>query len=317
MNIVIPKYSGFCRGVKRSIAAAYTHAKKGTRVYMYGEVVHNPKVMESLAQNGLILVQNLDEIPKDCKKDSKLLIRAHGVPSDVIKKAAEQGLEVIDMTCRHVKKIHEIVSDASARGLDVIVCGTPGHPEVEGIISRVSTQKILVQNLDETRRIIPTVQFSKEGVCLVTQTTHNKKIYEKIRAFLANECGNIPLLESHDTIECGNIPLLESHETIECSNIPLLEPHDTICDATAFRQDELRGLAKTADVCIIVGGKKSSNVTKLYEIAKEHCSRTQHIEYAGELDYTMLNGAENVVVAGGASTPNESVQEVVKILNGI
>jgi len=283
VKVIIPKHSGFCYGVKRSVKEAYALAEKGN-AYMYGEVVHNPVVMENLQKCGLTWVRDLSEIPMDSAGISKLLIRAHGVPASVLVKTAERGIEAVDMTCHHVKKIHAIVTYASARGMDVIVCGTHGHPEVQGHISRVTTKVVVVQDLEEARRIIPALAFSKDGVCLVAQTTYNKRTYEEIHTFLANEC----------------------------KNMPFLEPHNTICDATALRQDEIRELAKTADACIIVGGKNSSNVTKLYEIAREYCARTQHIESADQLNHDLYIGAETVVIAGGASTPNESVQEVAR-----
>ncbi|MCL2500251.1 MAG: 4-hydroxy-3-methylbut-2-enyl diphosphate reductase [Defluviitaleaceae bacterium] len=288
MNIIVPKHSGFCHGVKRSVKEAYALAGKGN-AFMYGEVVHNPVVMANLMKCGISPIQDLTDVTNDSGKNPKLLIRAHGVPVSVLEEAAKRGIEIIDMTCHHVKKIHAIVANASARGMDVIVCGTHGHPEVQGHLSRVKTQVVTVQDLDEARRIIPGLTFSKEGVCLVAQTTHNKRTYEEVRAFLAKEC----------------------------ANIPFLEPFDTICGATAHRQDEIRELAKTADACIIVGGRNSSNVTKLYEIAREYCARTQHIESADQLDYGLFRGAETVVIAGGASTPDESVREVVRKTEGL
>jgi 4-hydroxy-3-methylbut-2-enyl diphosphate reductase len=279
MNIIIPKHSGFCYGVKRSVKAAYDLAGKG-EVYMYGEVLHNPTVIKDLLDIGLKMVHSIEELPNG--KDAKVLIRAHGVPVSVMDAIKSRGLTVIDMTCPDVKKIHAHVEDASARGMDVVVCGMQGHPEVEGHLSRVTTQAVLIQNLNEAKKLIPMFSFSTKGVCLVAQTTFNYQVYEKIHTFLADEC----------------------------DNIPLLEPHNTICRATADRQSEVCELAKTADACIIVGGKNSSNVTKLYEIAKEFCSRTQHIESAGQLDIDLYYGAETVIIVGGASTPEDNIREV-------
>jgi 4-hydroxy-3-methylbut-2-enyl diphosphate reductase len=284
MNIIIPKHSGFCYGVRKAVNAAYALVREGSG-YMYGEVVHNPVVITDLQQKGLRLVHGPEEIPRDAA-GAKILIRAHGVPASVLREINARGLTAVDMTCPHVKKIHAVVAYASARGLDVIVCGTPGHPETEGTLSRVTTRAILIQDLEDARRLIPGVSFPSQGVCLVAQTTYNYQAYQEIHGFLANGC----------------------------DNMPFLEPHDTICHATAHRQKEIGELAKTACVCIIVGGKTSSNVTGLYEIAKEHCPRTQHIESAAQLDYELLDGAQSIVIAGGASTPKTSVQEVANAI---
>jgi 4-hydroxy-3-methylbut-2-enyl diphosphate reductase len=285
MKIIIPKHSGFCYGVKRSVDAAYTHAQKGN-MYMYGEVVHNPDVIRNLQTVGFTLVHDLAEIPTDAPEDTWVFIRAHGVPLSVYGAIAEKGFNVIDMTCSHVTKIHAIVANAAECGMDIILCGVPDHPEVRGTLSRVTTQAVLVQHVEEAKRLIPSLVFSKKGVCLVAQTTYNHQAYKTLCEYLTNECENIPFLETHDTI----------------------------CQATAHRQNELHELAKTADACIIVGGKNSSNVRELYETAKKYCSRTQHIEHVGELNLDLINGAETVVVAGGASTPEESVKEVERML---
>ncbi|MCL2203907.1 MAG: 4-hydroxy-3-methylbut-2-enyl diphosphate reductase [Defluviitaleaceae bacterium] len=285
MNIIIPKHSGFCYGVKRSVAVAYTLAGQ-ENVYMYGQIVHNPSVVRDLQNSGLTLIQDLSEIPTGTK-NAKILIRAHGVPPAVPEAAAARGFEIIDMTCPHVKKIHTLVTEASGRGLDVMVCGTPGHPETEGTLGRVETRAFLVQDLAEARRVAASTEFSPQGLCLVAQTTHKKQAYDEIRAFLAGQV-----------------------------DVPFA-PHMTICEATASRQEELRALAKAADACIIVGGANSSNVTKLYEIARACCPRTQHIESVAQLDVSLLEKAETVVIAGGASTPEASVREVARKVSSV
>lgn len=286
MNIIIPKHAGFCYGVKKSINMAFALARKG-HAYMLGEIVHNPLFVQRLQARGLTLIHDLSEIPADAPAGTKILLRAHGVPLSIIEEITARGFTAIDMTCPDVKKIHAIVKYAAARGMDTIVCGKPGHPEVAGIVSRAATQAVVIRDEAEARQIIPTMQFSPQGVCLVAQTTHNRQAYEAVHAYLANECGNMPFLE----------------------------PHDTICDATTLRQNELRKLAETADACIIVGGNNSSNVTKLYEIARVLCPYTYHIESAVELEtneavINEIKKAQTIIIAGGASTPNECVREV-------
>jgi len=285
MNIRIPKSSGFCYGVKRSFDTAYQLAQE-ENAYMYGEVVHNPQVVEKLIQSGLRLIHDLSEIPTQHRHNAKILIRAHGVPQSVIADITAQGMTVIDMTCPHVKKIHVLVEKASAGGMDVVVCGTPGHPETLGTVSRVTTKAIIVQDVDEARAVITSHNFARVGVCLVAQTTHSQTDYEAVRHYLANECPHIPSLTAHTTI----------------------------CGATAARQDELRVMTASADACIIIGGKNSSNVTKLYEIARVLCPNTVHIEKAASLDVAAFSNARDIIIAGGASTPAEDVREIEAML---
>jgi 4-hydroxy-3-methylbut-2-enyl diphosphate reductase len=277
MKCIIPKYSGFCFDVAETVKAAYSYTDGST--YMYGEIVNNPGIVNDLQSKGLKLVYDLDSIPQ--KDDLKVLIRAHGVPEATINDIARRGYKVIDMTCPKVKKVQMLAANASERGLDIILVGSPpDHPEVVGILGWAKTKIILVQNSDEAKAIIPNTVFTAKGVCLLAQTTHNREEYEEIKEY------------------CATI-------------IPNIEFHDTVCDATEKRQGEIRHLVKSCDGVIVVGGRMSSNVSKLYEIASEYCTNVQHVESAKELDLTKLNGVSRLIVVGGASTPGTSIDEIV------
>jgi len=281
MTCYIPKHSGFCFGVDLAVKAAYENLNNYT--YMYGEVVHNPSVIIDLKNKGLGLIESLDEVSQ--KKVDNVLIRAHGVPENIIIEARDKGLGVIDKTCPRVKKVHDIVANASNRGLDVIIVGTPKHPEVVGIEGWVHTQTIVLRDVDDAERIIPKSTFPSVGVCLVAQTTHNKAKYEDVYAYCKSILPNIDI-----------------------------EFHDTICDATAVRQGEIRNLATTVDSVIVIGGKTSSNVTKLYEIASEYNNKAYHVESSVELDMSQLFDVSTILIASGASTPENSIAEVIEHL---
>lgn len=278
MKCIIPKHSGFCFGVSLAVNAAYENLNEHT--YMLGEVVHNPSVINDLQLKGLKLINSIDEISQ---KDASILIRAHGVPENVISELGQRNLGIIDKTCPKVKKVHDIVADASERGLDIIVVGTPNHPEIVGTIGWSRTKTVLLHDISDAKRIIPDTKFSENGVCMVAQTTHNEKVYQEIY----NYCTEF---------------------------IPNIEFHNTICNATANRQNEIRELAKTCGAVIVVGGKTSSNVTKLYEIASEYCSNTQHVEAAAEIDVDRLKGVSTLVISTGASTPDDSIQSAIQVL---
>lgn len=279
MKCFIPKYSGFCFGVSLAVQAAYENINNHT--YILGDIVHNPSVISDLKLKGLWFVDSIEDISEE---NAKVLIRAHGVPKKTIMELYQRGFEIIDKTCPRVKNVHEIVSDASNRGFDIIVVGTPNHSEVIGIMGWSKTRTVLLHDMDDAKRIIPNTRFSEKGVCMVAQTTHNKKKYEEIYRYCA-------------------------------SFIPNIEFNETICGSTADRQSEMRKLASKCDAVIVVGGKASSNVTKLHEIAAEYCSNTQHVETAAEIDIGALKGVENLVISSGASTPDNSIQEVIRLVS--
>lgn len=278
MKCIIPKHSGFCFGVSLAVNAAYENLNEHT--YMLGEVVHNPSVINNLQLKGLKLINSIEEIPQ---KDSSALIRAHGVPESVIHELNQRNIGIIDKTCPKVKRVHDIVANASERGLDIIVVGTPNHPEIIGTIGWSKTNTILLHDINDAKKIIPNIKFSEKGVCMVAQTTHNEKIYHEIYDY------------------CTKF-------------IPNIEFHNTICNATANRQNEIRELAKTCDAIIVIGGKTSSNVTKLYEIALEYCDNTQHVETAVEIEIDRLRGVDTLVISTGASTPEDSIQDAIQIV---
>jgi len=279
MKCYIPIHSGFCFGVDLAVKAAYKNLDTST--YMYGDIVHNPSVIADLRSKGLGLVDSLDDIPNG--KDINVLIRAHGVSESIITEVKNRGYGIIDKTCPRVKKVHEIVADASCRGLDIIIIGTPNHPEVLGIAGWAKTQTVVLRDLSDAQKIIPNTSFSEKGICIIAQTTHNKERFEQVYKY------------------CSSV-------------LPHIEHYDTICDATAIRQEEIRRLSLTVNCVIVIGGKTSSNVTRLYEIASEYNNNTHHIESANEFDVSALKGVDSVLLASGASTPESSIAEVVKCI---
>lgn len=277
MKCLIPQNTGFCEGVSVAVKTAYDNANKST--YMYGQVVHNPIVISDLLDKGMKVIDSIDDIPTTFK--GSILIRAHGVAEKVIAELNTRGINIIDNTCPKVKKVHEIVKAASIKGLDVIIVGNPSHPEVIGTMGWIYTKVVVIQNIEEAEKIIPNTHFSEKGVCMVAQTTYNRKNYENICRYCKSQNSNI------------------------ICNL-------TICDSTIHRQDEAKRLSHLADGVILVGGKNSSNVAKLYEIILESCNNVQFIESVNELDFSAISNSELLVIFGGASTPQSAIMSVIE-----
>ena len=89
---------------------------------------------------------------------------------------------------------------------------------------------------------------------------------------------------------------------------------NTICNATKMRQEETATLSKKVECMIIVGGKNSSNTRKLYDVSKENCVNTFLVEKKDELNLDIIKKFKNIGIMAGASTPNESINEIVKFL---
>ncbi|MDR3090708.1 MAG: 4-hydroxy-3-methylbut-2-enyl diphosphate reductase [Clostridiales bacterium] len=276
MQCVIPEETGFCYGVRLAVAAAREHQP----CFLYGEIVNNPVIMGDLTAGGCKILHSPDELPEKC--ENPVVIRAHGVPKAVTDALSARGARLIDKTCPHVKKIHRIMEETDG---DFIIIGKERHPEVRGIFGRGQGRKLIVGNLGEARALLPekaAAGFGSRGAVLVAQTTFERETFGEIAAFAQKI-------------------------------LPRLRVFETICDATALRRRKVAELAAKADFCVIVGGPESSNTRKLYETAKAR-AKSALISRAEELDTDALKNAETVLIAGGTSTPAESVLETAEAL---
>ena len=274
MEIITAKNSGFCFGVQRAVDSVYEQIEKGKKIYTYGPIIHNEQVVKELEEKGVSVIGSLDELKGI--KEGTVIIRSHGVSKETYDAIKEQGLEIIDATCPFVKKIHAIVEKESRSGKFIIVIGSPSHPEVEGIVSRVTGDCAVIENeleaqdfkTDEARQI-----------CVVSQTTFNKNKFQEL----------VEILEKKGYY-------------VSVAN--------TICNATEERQTEAKKIASSVDAMIVIGGAGSSNTQKLYEICKKECSNTQYIQTVDDLVLDSIESIKSVGITAGASTPKKIIQEV-------
>ena len=175
MKVILAKNMGFCFGVKRAVETVYEQAGKAEDIYTYGAIVNNEEVVEDLRRKGVGVIEGRKEL--ESIRKGTVIIRAHGVAKDVYEQIAAQGLQLIDATCPFVKRIHRIVEEESRAGRQIIVVGSPLHPEVQGIIGWCRTPAVTVETPEEAER----VSLPKDGAfCMVSQTTFNYKKFEDI-----------------------------------------------------------------------------------------------------------------------------------------
>ena len=280
MKISLAESAGFCFGVNRAVDMLYSMVESGEKVCTLGPIIHNPQVIEDLKSKGVVIAETVEDIPKD----TKLVIRTHGVEKSVIDELDRQGCEYRDATCPFVKKIHKIVTDNSDENTVVLIAGDENHPEVQGIRSYCKGQSIVFKNSEELDSIIENnTELFQKRIIVVAQTTFNTVEWEKF------------------------LKKLKKHYT----NALIF---DTICNATNERQEEAINLAKNSDVMIIVGGRHSSNTVKLKAVCEDYCP-TYLIETKDELKNIDLSGCERVGVTAGASTPAAIIKEVLSTMS--
>lgn len=281
MEIVVGKTAGFCYGVKRAVDGATQEiATAKEPIYCLGEIVHNRQVIEKLENLGIKCVQTLQEAK------GTVLIRAHGIPKEVYNLAKERNIKIQDYTCPNVLKVQNIAQEYSNKGYFIFLLGAKNHPENIATLSHCGKHYFIFEEEEKVEKALETFEKSKiKKLLLISQTTYSLEKFEKIEKKLKNK-----IAEGIDFVV-----------------------KNTICKTTELRQKETEELSKKVEAMIIIGGKNSSNTKKLYEIAKKNCQNTILIESAKELN--KIEGVESVGITAGASTPKESIEEVINFLN--
>jgi len=275
MLITVATSAGFCFGVKRAIKIALETVEKSEIVEMLGDIVHNEQVVQAVEAAG---IRKIDSLKSGAGKI--LLIRSHGAPESVYQEARRLGYRIVDATCPMVKEIHTIVRERYAQGFDIIIIGDKQHDEVQGILGQIGHDALVIER---AAALVPGDIRGMERAAVVVQSTQTMA---NVRAILA---------------------VLERHiHAVVFSN--------TICRATRERQVEMESLPLENDVVIVIGSKTSANTKRLYELARLLNERSYLIQTRADIVPGWFEGASRVAVSAGASTPDETIQDVIDAL---
>jgi 4-hydroxy-3-methylbut-2-enyl diphosphate reductase len=281
-QLILANPRGFCAGVDRAIDIVERALELfGAPIYVRHEVVHNRFVVDGLRNKGAVFVEELNEVPDN----GTVIFSAHGVSKDVQKAGKQRGLKVFDATCPLVTKVHMEVSRYEKQGMECVLIGHAGHPEVEGTMGQYTSEQggmYLVESPEDVARL---KVKNPEQLAFVTQTT----------------------LSVDDTSVV--IDALREHF-----------PHitgpskDDICYATQNRQDAVKKLAAECDLVIVVGSVNSSNSNRLRELSEKLGTNAYLLDNADEIRSEWLEGKQRVGLTAGASAPEVLVQQVVSRL---
>ena len=280
MDIKLANPRGFCAGVDRAIDIVDRALDVfGAPVYVRHEVVHNKFVVDKLRDRGAIFVDELDEIPDDVI----VIFSAHGVSQAVQKEAAERQLKVFDATCPLVTKVHIEVTKYSGDGMECVLIGHAGHPEVEGTMGQYQQSTDGKIYLVENEQDVLALEVNDPSkLAFVTQTT----------------------LSMDDTALVIDA-LRKKFPQIRGPR------KDDICYATQNRQDAVKQLAIESDLVLVVGSVASSNSNRLRELA-ERCGCTAYlIDGPQDIQPDWLANIDSIGLTAGASAPEVLVQDVI------
>ena len=278
LTILLAAPRGFCAGVDRAIQIVERALEKfGAPVYVRHEIVHNRFVVQGLERKGAVFVKELDAVPEG----APVVFSAHGVPKSVPENARERRLMALDATCPLVSKVHVEAERHFAAGLEIILIGHAGHPEVIGTMGQLPEGAVtLVETRADAQAFRPR---DSARLAYITQTT----------------------LSVDDTVEI--VSVLKKR-------FPLIAgPHkEDICYATTNRQEAVKAIAPRSDVVLVIGAPNSSNSMRLVEVAsRAGVGRAALVQRASDIDWSMIEGAQVVGLTAGASAPDVLVTEVI------
>ena len=283
MQVLLANPRGFCAGVDRAIDIVERAIDLfGAPIYVRHEVVHNRHVVERLRERGAVFVEELREVPSG----ATVIFSAHGVSHAVENEAQERGLKVFDATCPLVTKVHMEVQRYAREGLEVILIGHAGHPEVEGTMGRFDTsfggRMYLVGSAAEAEHLEVT---DPSRLAFVTQTT----------------------LSVDDTIEIVG--------TLKRRFPELATPRkEDICYATQNRQDAVKKLLVDCDILIVVGSRASSNSNRLRELGERAGVPGYLVDGPQDMQREWFEDKRCVGLTAGASAPEVLVRAVLEQL---
>ena len=185
-RISIARRTGFCYGVREAIDKAKLANADGKSTHTLGQVVHNEGVIADLRKSGIESVDSLDDVATG----AAVVIRAHGVKPEVLHRATERGLEVIDGTCTWVVQEQRELQRLVADGYEIVLLGTPHHPEVVGLLG-FAPDAILVDEEEDWAKIP-----RRKRMALITQSTQPPWKFEKLAAFMVGRCHELKVLNT-------------------------------------------------------------------------------------------------------------------------
>jgi len=280
LKILLAAPRGFCAGVDRAIKVVELALKRfGPPVYVRHEIVHNRHVVESLKAKGAIFVEELDEIPET---DAPVIFSAHGVPQSVPAAARDRGMFVLDATCPLVSKVHAEARSHLAAGLEIVLIGHAGHPEVIGTLGQLPPgSATLIETMEGARRFQPR---DPARLAFTTQTTLSVDDTAAIVAILK-----------------GRFPAIVGPRK------------EDICYATTNRQAAVKAIAPRCDALIVVGAPNSSNSLRLVEVAERAgCRKALLVQQAADIPWPAFEGVAVLGITAGASAPELLVDDIIE-----
>jgi 4-hydroxy-3-methylbut-2-enyl diphosphate reductase len=278
-RVLLAEPRGFCAGVEMAIKAlAWMVRAFEPPVYCYHEIVHNRLVVDRFRAQGVIFVDDVDEVPEG----APLMLSAHGSAPEVVAAARGRHRYVVNAVCPLVTKVHHEARVRARKGFTILYVGHAGHDEAAGTVAVAPESIRLVERLDDVERAAAGVT-DPERVAVLAQTTLAQNEWAGIVDEARRRFPSVWTASRND-----------------------------LCFATTNRQQALVEIAHEADAVVVIGSANSSNTIALTKVAREAgCPNVLRVDGPEELDLAAIGDARVVGVTAGASAPEELVEDVI------
>jgi 4-hydroxy-3-methylbut-2-en-1-yl diphosphate reductase len=288
MEIILSEVYGFCAGVRRAVdtlAIIVEKYRSKRKIYILHEIVHNKYIVENFKKQGVVFIDNVEEIQDHDDEQGILILSAHGVSRKVEEDAKKKNVYIIDVTCPLVSKVHREAKKYEDSGKAVILIGHENHPEVEGTKGRVDNSIILVQTVEDAATL---EVKDPDNLSYVTQTTLSIDDTQDIITTLKSRFPNITGPDLKD-----------------------------ICYATQNRQNAARKLTQVADMILVVGSKNSSNSNRLLDLCLAQGKPAYLIDNYTCVNTSQFKDIKRLGITAGASAPDILIEELIDYLKSV
>jgi 4-hydroxy-3-methylbut-2-enyl diphosphate reductase len=277
VKIIVGKHMGFCGGVRRAVDIAQKAASAAGGPVTTWGPLIHNPQVVGRLEEAGVRVADRPET----LEGEAFVVSAYGVEHAVLDAARERGLRIVDATCPVVTRAHTLTKQLAAEGYQVVCVGDHGHPEMVTLKEMLGDRVTVVHSREEAAKV---KVAGKVGV--VSQTTQSQENFRQIVGDLAIRAREVKVL-------------------------------NTLCPAITVRQEETDVMVEEVQALLVIGGRGSSNTTRLAEIGRARGLPTHHIETADELSPGWFDGVESLGVVSGASTPDWIIKEVLLRLQDI
>jgi 4-hydroxy-3-methylbut-2-enyl diphosphate reductase len=274
LRIEKAKGIGFCFGVRRALTILEKTARERGTVETLGAIVHNQPVVDRLSSIGVRIASRVDDI-----RGNVVAISAHGVSPQIEQEIRSRHINIINTTCPFVHRAQIAARRLAKASFFVIVYGDAHHPEVKGVLGWAGNNGLASLEAKTITELRPLPR----RIGVLSQTTQ------------------IPAHFNEFTKQLVDLTLGKDSE---------LRIVDTICHDIRERQSQALELAHRVSLMLVIGGHNSANTNRLAQICSE-VTKTYLIETASEIQPSWLKGKHHIGITAGASTADETIDEVI------